>query len=175
MKLEPSSAFLWTGVLALALLLPSVNGQKAHPGYSSPEELALSADGRWLYVSCRDSDEVAIIDTVTSQVAGGIKTGRKPRGLAVDPVSGYVFVANSWGDTVTEIDAMAMRAVRAMPAGSEPVGVALDTRMRRLYVANRISGDVSVIDLDGSRDLPRIPAGPGASYVAAPADGGRYT
>jgi YVTN family beta-propeller protein len=114
-----------------------------------------------------------VIDTVTSRVAGRIKVGRKPRGLAVDPVSGHVFVANSWGDTVTEIDASAMRTVRTIPAGSEPVGVALDTRTRQLYVANRISGDVSVMDLDGSRDYPRIPVGPGASYVAAAAGGGR--
>jgi YVTN family beta-propeller protein len=166
-----NGALSWAGVLALAVLLPAVNGEKAH-GYSSPEELALSADGRWLYAACGDSDEVVAIDTVTSRVKGRINVGRRPRGLAVDPSSGHVFVANSWGDSVTEIDTAAMRAIRTMPVGSEPVGVALDTSAHRLYVANRISGDVSVLDLDGSRDFPSIPVGPGASYVAA-AGGGR--
>lgn len=160
-------------VLGIAVVFPSVDGQKTQAGYSSPEELALSADSRWLYASCTDSDELAVIDTGTARVTGRVKVGRKPRGLAVDQDSGRVFVANSWSDTVSEVDISAMRVIRTIPVGSEPIGIALDAHTRHLYAANRISGDVSVVDLDTGRDYPRIPVGPGASYAAVAARGGR--
>ncbi|HEY6392817.1 MAG TPA: beta-propeller fold lactonase family protein [Bryobacteraceae bacterium] len=157
-------------IAALACLAwcAAPGGAEVQTRYSSPEELALSVDGRWLYVACTGRDEIAVIDTQTRRVAGRVSVGRRPRGLAVSLDSRRVYVANSWDDTVSEVDAHALRVVRTLPVGQEPIGVALDGR-GFLYAANRIGGDVSVVDLNTGKQEPGIPVGRGASYaIAAP-------
>ncbi|HYL76415.1 MAG TPA: hypothetical protein VEU96_19540 [Bryobacteraceae bacterium] len=149
----------------LIALCSTLAGRDDAVQYSSPEELALSPDGRWLYVSCGDSGELVAIDTRTRRVSERVRVGRKPRGLAVDRDSGLVYVANSWDDTVSEVDPKATRVIRTFPAGREPTGLALDMQAHRLYAANRIGGDVTVVDLHTGRADPAMPIGPGASYV----------
>ncbi len=159
MKVQKTAALLWIVLSSAALAGDS------RIRYASPEELALSADGRRLYVSCTDSDELVAIDTRTNRVAGRVHVGRKPRGLAVGRDNGNLYVANSWDDTVSEVDVSLMRVVRTLPAGREPTGLALGAQARFLYVANRISGDVSVVDLSTGLERSKIPVGPGASYA----------
>jgi len=154
------------------VLCSAMYGSEDRIRYSSPEELALSEDGRRLYVSCRDSDELLVVDTRTRRVTGRVNVGRQPRGLAMDRGTGLIYVANSWDDTVSEV-ADSMRVNRTLSAGREPTGLACNAREHLLYVANRISGDVSVIDLKTGRTGASLPVGPGASYLAAAPGGDR--
>ncbi|MGA2259445.1 MAG: beta-propeller fold lactonase family protein, partial [Thermoguttaceae bacterium] len=133
------------GVLALALLLSASDGQQK-VRYSSPSELALSADGRWLFVVCEGTDEVVVVDTVVNQIAGRIPVGRVPRGIALSSDGRRAWVANSWDDTVTEIDIAARTAGRTLPTGFEPTGLVADRAGETLYIANRLSSDLSVVN-----------------------------
>lgn len=162
-------------IVALAWLVCSTatNHAETPTRYCSPEELALSADGRWLYVACTGRDELVAIDTRTNRVSGRVSVGQRPRGLAISRDQRHVYVANSWDDTVSEVDTQALRVVRTLPVGQEPTGMALDDRSALLYAANRIGGDVSVVDLKTGKERPRIPVGRGASYVSGTSDGGR--
>jgi YVTN family beta-propeller protein len=166
-KVRWIAAFWWVA------LCPASNGSDDRIRYSSPEELALSMDDRRLYVSCRDSNELVVIDTRTRRVTGRVKVGSQPRGLATDRESGLIYVANSWDDTVSEVDPHSLRVNRTLPAGREPTGLAVDARAHLLYVVNRISGDVSVIDLKTGRTGAGLPVGPGASYAALAPQGNR--
>jgi len=141
------------------------------PRYKSPDDMALSPDGKRLFVVCSGSDEVLAVDTATRTVAGRVTVGRVPRGIAVAPDGKRFYVTNSWSDTVSEVDAASLQVLRSLPAGFEPTGIALDTARNVLYVANRLSDDVSLIDLADGSDAQRFVAGHGASFVAASPDG----
>ena len=141
--------------------------------YRSPDDLALSPDGKRLYVVCSGSDEVLVVDTTARAVAGHVAVGKAPRGIALAPDGKRFYVTNSWSDTVSEVDATSMQVLRTLPAGFEPTGVALDADRNVLYVANRLSDDISLIDLASGADLRRLAAGRGASYVATSPDGAR--
>ena len=139
--------------------------------YRSPDDLALSPDGKRLYVVCSGSDEVLAVDTAARAVAGRVAVGKVPRGIALAPDGHRFYVTNSWSDTVTEVDALSLQVLRTLPAGFEPTGVAVDAARNVLYVANRLSDDISLIDLAAGADVRRLAAGRGASYVAASPDG----
>jgi YVTN family beta-propeller protein len=135
--------------------------------YPSPVDLAVSADGRRLYIVCEGTDELVVADAAQQSVIARVAVGRVPRGLALDGDRHRVYVTNSWDDTVSEIDTNSLRVTRTFPAGFEPNGAALDARRQVLYVANRISNDISVIDLETGREVTRLAGGRGASFVAA--------
>jgi YVTN family beta-propeller protein len=140
--------------------------------YPSPDDLAVSKDGKRLYVTCSGTGELVAIDLASRSIAGRVQVGRVPRGLTLNADGSRIYVANSWSDTVSEIDASSLKVIRQLPAGFEPTGVALDGR-GFLYAANRIGNDVSVIDLERGVDARRLAAGRGASYATASADGSR--
>ncbi|HUI58535.1 MAG TPA: beta-propeller fold lactonase family protein [Bryobacteraceae bacterium] len=159
---------------AIALLLTGSILRGGEPvRYRNPDDLALSADGKQLYVVCSGSDELLVIDRGGKTIAGHVPVGRVPRGIAVSPDGSRIYVANSWSDTVSEIDAASLRLLRNLPAGFEPTGVAVDGRGEFLYAGNRIGGDVSVIDLKTGLDVRRLLAGRGASWLTRSPDGSR--
>ena len=153
------------GLLAAWLLFgqaPS-NGDR----YPSPVDLAVSPDGRRLYVVCEGTDELVVADLAKQSAIGRVPVGHGPRGIVLSSDGQRIYVTNSWADSVTEIDAASLRVTRTLPTGFEPTGVTLDARGQALYVANRISNDVSIIDLRTGTEIKRLAAGRGASYVAA--------
>jgi YVTN family beta-propeller protein len=166
----------WVAAL-LAILMGFLVATAATTGeegrYLSPSEMALSPDGRWLYVVCERSDQLLAIDTQTRTVVKRIAVGHVPRGLAVSADGRQVFVANSWNDNVSVIDAGALEIVRTVATGFEPTSVVPDRQAQTLYVANRLSNDVSVIDLQSGQEIKRLAAGRGASYLALSPDGER--
>jgi YVTN family beta-propeller protein len=164
-------------IIAVALLAiaakstPMPSGAIPKERYLSPIEMALSPDGRLLYVVCQGSDDVRVIDTQTNKVVGGVAVGRVPRGITVSPDGRQLYITNAWSDTVSVIDAASLKVVQTLPTGFEPAGIVVDRGGETLYVANRLSGDVSVIDLKTGQETKRLLAGRGASYLALSPDG----
>jgi len=165
------------GILAICLLAvaarpaPKQSGQIPRERYLSPIEMAVSADGRFLYVVCQDSDEVRVVDAASGTVTTVIKVGHIPRGIAPSSDGRLLYVTNAWSDTVSVVDTASRQVIHTLPAGFEPSGVVVDRANAFLYVANRLSGDVSVIDLTKGQETKRLLAGRGASYLTISPDG----
>ncbi len=128
----------------------------AQPEYLTPVELKFSPDGRRIYVVCEGNGSVLAIDTRTRQVAGRVKVGSKPRGLAVSPDGRTLYVSNSWSDTISEIDAGSLQVQRTLTAGWGPVGLTTDRSGKFLYVANSVGNDVSLLDLTTGAEIKRF-------------------
>ena len=145
----------------------------SQPKFLSPGELAVSPDGRRLYVLCEKSDELRIVDTLAGRVLKTISVGHIPRGLSVSADGKEIYVANSWTDTISVIDAQKLETVATLKTGFEPISAVADKKGETLYVANRLSSDISVIDLQSGKEIKRLAAGRGASYLTLSADGTR--
>ena len=162
--------------ITLALLLGSIliigawsAGEDAR--YLNPVEMALSADGKSLYVVCETTDELRVVDIASGKVAKRITVGHLPTGISLSPDGRQVYVTNSWSDNISVVDAGTLEIVRTLPAGFEPISAISDREGKTLYAANRLSNDISVIDLAGGKEIKRLVAGRGASYLAISADG----
>jgi YVTN family beta-propeller protein len=165
------------GVTAIALLAIAAHPaprQSATPPkqrYLSPIEMAITPDGRLLYVVCQDSNEVRVVEAASGKLIKAIPVGHVPRAIALSTDAHTLFITNAWSDTVSVIDTTTLEVVRTLPTGFEPSGVVLDSKADALYVANRLSNDISVIDFKTGQETKRLLAGRGASYVSLSPDG----
>ena len=139
--------------------------------YASPRELLLSPDGSRVYVLCEKSDEVRVLDAVTSSVIKVVAVGHVPRGFTLSAPGDRLFVANSWDDTVTVIGTKTLEVMATWPVGAEPTSVVADRVGKRIFVANRISNDVAVLDANTGAEERRLQAGRGSSYLTLAPNG----
>ncbi|MFZ0772166.1 MAG: cytochrome D1 domain-containing protein [Candidatus Sulfotelmatobacter sp.] len=176
-KVIASTVSVLAAILALTLLAPTAkpaaagSGAEVNQRYLSPIEMALSPDGRLLYVVCQASDELRVVELASGKVVSTVPVGHVPRGIVLSPDGGKIYVTNSWSDTVSVIDAATLKVVRTLITGFEPTGIVCDRSGQTLYVANRLSNDISLIDVRTGEETKRLLAGRGASYLALSADG----
>jgi YVTN family beta-propeller protein len=101
-----------------------------------PYQSAITPDGRFIYVTCRKSGEVRVIDLVEGKVTDSIKVGTFPLIPAVTPSGDYVFVANRNSNSVSAIRT-STRTVdfTIQNVGVEPHGIAVSKDGKFLYVS----------------------------------------
>ncbi|GGN93735.1 hypothetical protein GCM10011579_092510 [Streptomyces albiflavescens] len=150
-------ARLIAGVVAVALA--AVGGgiyltqtPSSHPELASiqvgnsPAGVAVSPDGRRVYVTNFSSDSVSVIDPATNRTVGSpIPVEKRPTGVVVSPDGQQVYVANGKSDSVSEIDLATKHIADGIPVGNSPEGVAVSPAERQVYVTNKGSDSVSVI------------------------------
>jgi len=133
-------------------------------GTQYPAGIAISKNGRFLYVAENIGDTLAVLDLDTKRVIQRMKTDRYPYAVAVD-TRGDVYVS-AWGDsTVNHFRAAAngtLRRVARIAVGRHPSSMIV--RGTRLYIASASSDSISIVDTTTSKvtrtlhDAP--PAGP---------------
>jgi YVTN family beta-propeller protein len=144
---------------------------------SAPSGLALSPDGKLLYVALNQKNALAIIDTATRKVTQ-VPVGTYPYTAVVTPDNSRVYVSN-WGGripkqgdttdgmnpvvvdartgipstgTVSVVDPVTATVKAEIEVGLHPSALALSPSGDRLYVANANSDTVSIINT-GSNQL----------------------
>jgi len=127
--------------------------------YKSPIQMALSRDGRRLFVTCENSGEVLVIDTAARKVVTGMKTGGNPFGVALSPDESRLYISNRWDDNVSVVNVASMEVIARIPVGDDPHDLATDETGKYLFVANLGTDDVSVIDTTDFREIKRLEAG----------------
>ncbi|WP_454786384.1 Ig-like domain-containing protein [Mycobacterium antarcticum] len=137
----------------------------------SPGGLAVSPDGKLLYVTNFDDDTVSVIDTRTSTILDTITVGTFPTELAVSPDGGRLYVINQLGYTVSVIDTTTATVTVTIPVGSTRVAVAVSPDGSLLYVTSFDDDTVSVIDTATNSVIRVIPVGSRPAAVAVNADG----
>jgi YVTN family beta-propeller protein len=82
--------------------------------------LAVTPDGRKVYVANIDSNTVAVIDRATNTVNATIAVGRAPQGVAVRPDGSTVYVANGASNSVSVIATATNTVTATIPVGRGP-------------------------------------------------------
>ena len=126
--------------------------------WAAPDALAISADGRELYVACARSEHVLVMDAATLQVQKTIAVPGQPSGLVLAPDGRTLYATCAAPvSTLVAIDLARGKVERGIPAGHTALGPALSPDGRTAYVCNRFNNDVSVIDVVGGKQKGRIP------------------
>lgn len=87
--------------------------------------LALSADGRRLWLTTQTTNTVTVIDTASREVVARIPVGRDPNWVALTPDGAIAVVSNTASQDVTLIDASAQRVLATLPVGAAPKRLAV--------------------------------------------------
>jgi YVTN family beta-propeller protein len=93
----PATSFNFSSIPSPA---SSTKATDFRPGFAItfPAGLALSPDGKYLYVSCDGDNSLAVVDTGANQVVSQFPAGYFPYGVSVSPDGKRVAVSN-WGIT----------------------------------------------------------------------------
>jgi YVTN family beta-propeller protein len=144
-------------------------------GYN-PLDVAISPEGRHVYVANARSDTVSVIDTGSGTVTTNIPAGNVPERVAVSPDGHIAYVTNkitAFAGAVQIVDIASNTVTATIPVGAYPRGVAVTPDGHRVYVANNDSNTVSVIDTDRGTVTATIPVGIHPERVAVHPDGRR--
>lgn len=113
------------------------------------------------FVSSPALDRLVVFDKRERAVVGLVRTGRGPRGLALDERGARLYVALSGDDEVEAIDATtgdAIGRIRLSP-GDAPRDLALSFDGRTLVTANAGSGTASFLDPSTLEEVGRVAVG----------------
>ncbi|HEU4994852.1 MAG TPA: bifunctional YncE family protein/alkaline phosphatase family protein [Gemmatimonadaceae bacterium] len=155
-----------TGTAALTDSIVLASVASGGHGTRYPAGMAVSKDGRWLYVAENLADSVAVVDLRDKRVVQRLATERYPYGVVVAP-DGKVY-ASAWGGETVSVFAPTndgLRDLGRIPAGRHPSALLLNRDGSRLFVASGSTDRVNVIDTRRRAIISRLldppPEGPG--------------
>src|SRR5512144_1894759 len=103
------------------------------PVSAGPHGMAITNDGRTVYVSSDGSSSVDVIDTATDKVVKTIEVGKTPNGIALTPDNRLLVVTVYGEDRVALIDT-STQAVVSTIAVAKPHTVAINPDGKTAYV-----------------------------------------
>ena len=143
-------------------------GKLAHVAMGwDPEGLAVSPDGREVWVGRRSGGDVAVIDAATLAVKSTIRTGAGMAArLRFIPDGKRVLLPDPAGGRLIVLDAASHREIKSIAVGEGPVGALTDPGGRRAYVPLAGEGKVAVVDLESLSLAGTIETGPVSDGMA---------
>jgi len=139
--------------------------------YYSPFNLAVSKDGKKLFIVAEEAGTLMIADIEKQKVIHKIKVGERPHSVILNDEEKTAYVSNQWSDYVSVVDLSEMRVTDTLKTGNGPAGIALSDDEQFLYVVNSYSSDLSVIDLSTQEEIRRFTVGNNPTGIQATPDG----
>lgn len=113
---------------------------------NDPYGVAVTKDGKKVYVTDYKAYKVSAIDTTTNKVTSTVPVGKTPVGVAVTPDGKKTYVANEADNTVSVIDTATNKAKTTVKVGSNPYGISVAPDGKKVYVTNSGGSTVSIVD-----------------------------
>jgi YVTN family beta-propeller protein len=137
--------------LADSVVLGPADGKTAGSRY--PAGLALSPDGRVLYVAENLSDSLAVVDVARRRVVQRVSVGSYPYAVVAGP-GGRVYVS-AWGASSVSVyradSSGRLVAERSIDVGRHPSALLLTADGARLFVASASTDRIAVVDTRAGR------------------------
>lgn len=116
------------------------------PGGSDPEQLAVSRDGKWIFVANEDAAQTSVIDVEDGSLVAAIPVGGEPEGVDLRPDGKVVYVTAENDNAVYVIDATTPKVVARIAVGPRPRSTGFLPDSSRAYVSAENGSSISVID-----------------------------
>lgn len=131
---------------------------------------AKSADDNRVYVTMPRAGRVAIVDTESFKVAGGVDVGGLPVRIAMQKDGKYLWVGDEISDAgrsgVVVVDPAKPAVAGRIPTGRGRHEIAFSDDDRYAFVSNRDDGTVSVIDVGRLAKIKDVKTGPRPESLA---------
>jgi YVTN family beta-propeller protein len=130
---------------------------------SHPQGGVLSRDGRLLYLTCTNGNQIAIVDTESPRVTGTILTGKGPARIALTP-DGKTLVYNlQYEPGVGFADVASGKQIAQVALSGRPLSLTMTRDGRRAFAGIQDQDKVALISV-GERKIERtieLPKGSG--------------
>jgi YVTN family beta-propeller protein len=115
---------------------------------NQPEGIAISPDGREVWVGQNGDGGISILDTATNKVKERVQVGGVPIRVRFTPDGKRVLVSEAQGGEVVVLDAATRKEVKRLSVGGTPVGILVSPDGRRAFVGTTAANRVAVLDLE---------------------------
>lgn len=139
--------------------------------YVSPFNLAVSADGKMIYVISQDKDELLLLNVTNRKIVKTIGTGHHPHTVIINREGTTAYVSNQWADNISVIDLGKGIVTDTLKTAGGPAGLSLSSDQKFLYVVNSYSSDISIIDPATGEEKKRLTAGNNPTGACLSPDG----
>lgn len=112
-----------------------------------PEGIALSPDGRELWIGHRVEGLVSVIDTATNKVTATLNVGEVPLRMTFTPDGKRILIMNPTGDALHILDRATRKEVKRIEIKGAPVNAVCSPDGRRAYVTVIQASKVVAVDL----------------------------
>lgn len=132
----------------------------------APHEAFFTADNRTVWVACRGTSFVDIIDGIAGGIIGRIETAPGPSKVLFSPDGRTAYVNHILSPTVTIINVANRTVVASISglAGKFSSDMMLSADGMRLWVAHKMIGQTSIIDLSTRAVVTFLPTGPETNH-----------
>ncbi|WP_310535170.1 cytochrome D1 domain-containing protein [Novosphingobium sp.] len=136
----------------------------------NPEAIAITRDGKDLWVGDHSGPRVRVIDLATGKLAATLPTDPFAIRLAMTPDGKTAVASNFQSGTLSLFDVRSRRPLRTIKlsgsAKAMQVTIAISNNSRLAYVAETGSDQIAEVDLRAGKVLRRIPTGRGGDGLA---------
>jgi YVTN family beta-propeller protein len=139
--------------------------------YYSPYNLAVSKDGKKLYVVAEEGNVLLVVNTEKQKITHKIKVGKRPHSVILNDNESIAYVSNQWSDNISVIDLSQLKVTDTLKTGGGPAGLALSADGQFLYAVNSYTSNLSVIDLQTKEERKRLVTGNNPTGIQSTPDG----
>lgn len=115
-------------------------------GVSDPEQLALSHDGKQLFVASEDTGQLVVLDVASGKRLAALKVGGEPEGISVTPDGRYVYVTSEADHQISVVEVATRKVVARVVVGARPRFTSFSADGSRAYVSCEDVGTLYVLD-----------------------------
>lgn len=150
----------WIGTISV-IDIKSGNLIKQIYAGRSVEGLGLSPDGKFLYATVVEANELLKIsvDTLDVKIRAQLQEGTSPIRVQVSNDNSKLVVNHVGRNSTGIYDGRTLELLKEIPVGKQPIGLALSANSNKAYVANMKEGSISVIDLDSEAMIKTLTLG----------------
>lgn len=135
---------------------------KKLPAGVDPEQFAVSADGKHLYISNEDVATLSVSNVETGKVEHIVAVKKEPEGVAFTPDFRFVYVTCETGGDVCVVDVATNKVVNEFKVGPRPRNVAFLPDGSKGFVPAESSGQLFVFNGVDQRVLKTLQLPPGS-------------
>ena len=147
------------------------------PGYSMPQDVRLSPDGRTFYVADMAANGIWLIDAHRFKVIRFLHTGTGTHGFLVSRSAKYLYISNRGEGSISVLDFATSELVHKwrIPGGGSPDMGGISPDGTVMWWSGRYNSVVYAISTGNGRLLAKIPVGAGPHGVCVFPQPGRYS
>src|SRR6202042_1279447 len=123
------------------------------------------------YITNEKGNSISVIDLDKLEVTHTVKTGQRPRGIALSKDDALMFVCLGDDDTIAVIDTKALKEVGEIPSGPGPEQLRVSPDGKLVFVANENDALLTAIDTATRKVVSEYPVGVEPEGVAVSPDG----
>ena len=126
------------------------------PLNGAPNHIAVSPDGKRIYITIVSGSYVVIVDAAKHAVVDSVDVGTGPHDIEVSHDGKHVYVGLIRGTDVTEFDAATKKIIRKIPFDQNVRPIALSHDEKRLYVQLSHTHAIVVVDPTSGKIIQRV-------------------